>query len=531
MPQLVDPSGNPVSTPRLREEESAPTLTGVRAVLSDHPSRGLTPERLTRILLEAEEGDATRFLELAEDMEEKDLHYLAQLNTRKRAVAQLQITVESASDAAEDVRAADLVREFLRRDDLEEVLVDVLDAVGKGYSVCEIIWDVSGRTWMPADLRWRDPRWFGFDPADGTTLKLRDGAAGLVPLTPYKYVVHVHKAKSGLPIRGGLARAAAWAYLFKNFTVKDWVAFAEVYGQPYRVGTYHPTASVDDRAALLRAVASIGTDAAAIMPQGMMIEFLEAARSGSIDLYERLCAYLDAQVSKAVVGQTLTADVSTNGGSRALGEVHDKVRGDIMRSDSRQLAATLNRCLVRPIVDLNLGPRRAYPRLLIGLPDELSTTQKIDSLTKLVPLGMRVETGTVRDLLGFPEPAEGADVLASAAAAPDAPPPPAPAPSANAAGRSAHARGGAEREDDLVDVAVRDLVGSEAEWRPLVDPLVAPIQQLLEEAGSMEEVRDRLSEMIVRMDVTRLAESLSRGAFAAHVAGELELALQEDADS
>ena len=40
------------------------------------------------------------YLELAEDMEEKDLHYLSVLGTRKNAVAQLDLIVSAASSAA-----------------------------------------------------------------------------------------------------------------------------------------------------------------------------------------------------------------------------------------------------------------------------------------------------------------------------------------------------------------------------------------------------------------------------------------------
>lgn len=516
MARLLDQHGRPIDTKALTREEATPSLTGVRQVLSDHPSRGLTPPRLAAILLEAEEGDATRYLELAEDMEEKDLNYMAQLGTRKRAVAQLDITVEAASDSAEDVRSADLVREFLRRDELEEVLVDILDAVGKGYSVCEILWETSERQWMPRDIVWRDPRWFQFDREDGVTLRLREGAE-LRPLTPFKYIVHVHKAKSGLPIRGGLARAAGWAYLFKNFTIKDWVAFAEIYGQPYRVGKYHPSATESDKSKLLQAVASIGSDAAAIIPEGMLIEFIEAARTGAVDLYQKLAEYLDAQVTKAILGQTLTSDVSSRGGSRALGDVHDRVRRDIMRSDARQLASTLNRALVRPIVDLNLGPQKAYPRLRIGLPDELTTMQKLQALHRLVPVGLDVEVSQVRDLIGFTEPATGAAVLrapAAGAAAAGLPP------ATQAARKAAHAA--AAGDGDLVDELARQAL-EDSGWEPLVDGAVDPIRQLLEEATSLEEVRDRLAELVRQMDVDRLAELLARNAFVARIAGDLEL--------
>jgi phage gp29-like protein len=517
MARLVDQYGAPIDTARLTREEAGPSLTGVRTILSDHPSRGLTPQRLTAILLEAEEGDATRYLELAEDMEEKDLNYLAQLGTRKRAIAQLQITVEAASDSAGDVKNADLVRSVLRRMKLRQVLMGVLDAVGKGYSVAEIIWETSARAWWPRRVEWRDPRWFAFDPVDGRTLRLREGAE-LLPLPPYKYVVHVHEAKSGLPIRGGLARAAAWAYLFKNFTVKDWVAFAEVFGQPYRVGKYHPSATEDERSKLLRAVASIGTDAAAIIPEGMMIEFIEAARSGSVDLYERLSTYLDAQVTKAILGQTLTSDVGSGGGSRALGEVHNEVRRDIMRSDKEQLEDTLNDQLVRPVVDLNHGPQQEYPQITIGLPDELTTMEKLEALQIAVPLGLDVEVSVVRDLLGFPEPAKDAVVLRPPAAGPVAQAQRRTAPAI----RSAHAAAAEPR--DAIARATRDQLGGEG-WRTVMEPLVDPIAALLEDATSIEEFRDRLSELVLDMDDAQLQQLVERGAFAAHLAGGMEVDL------
>ena len=44
-------------------------------------------------------------------------------------------------------------------------------------------------------------------------------------------------------------RVVAWMYLFKNYDLKDWVSFCEVYGMPLRLGTYDATASEKDKAA------------------------------------------------------------------------------------------------------------------------------------------------------------------------------------------------------------------------------------------------------------------------------------------
>ncbi len=451
--KLYDGYGREVDTGRLREEQAAPTMTGVRNIFSTmHPSVGLTPERLSEILRQAEFGDPYLYLELAEEMEEKDLHYLAVLGTRKQAVAQLDLRVRAASSAADDQRAAAMVREMIIGGpiQMESVLFDVLDAIGKGFSATEIVWNTSEREWYPSELKWRDPRWFTFDWVSGEQMLVRtmkgeggesgaanpeiekrprhfaggvnaalNGVANLQPMTaalaPFKFLTHIAKAKAGLPIRGGLARAAGWAYLFKNYIVKDWITFTEVFGQPLRVGRYHPGATEQDKQTLLRAVANIGTDAAAIIPESMVIEFTEAHQSGTADLYQGFCEYLDSQVSKAVLGQTLTTEMPSSGGSRAAAEVHDAVRRDILNSDARRLGATLTRDLARPIVELNLGPQRRYPAIELVVQDDSDVKAFAEIVAMLADRGLRVGQKTILDRLGLTEPSPSEPILGTSA--------------------------------------------------------------------------------------------------------------------
>ncbi|MGD9610469.1 MAG: DUF935 domain-containing protein [Desulfovibrionaceae bacterium] len=532
MATLYDYLGRPVEMDRLKDEEAGPTVTGVRQVLSGHPAQGLTPVRLARLLRASEEGDPTAYLELAEEMEEKDLHYRSVLATRKYQVSGLDITVESATDAAEDIKAADLIRDWINRDELRDELFDILDAVGKGYSLTEIIWDTSGGTWLPARLEWRDPRWFVFDRVDGRTPMLLSETGQPTPLSPYKYIYHVHKSKSGLPIRGGLARAVAWCYLFKNFGIKAWVEFAEVFGVPLRVGKYGPGASEKDKQVLLRAVRSISKDAAAIIPASMTIEFVEAKISGSIALFEKLAEFLDKQVSKAVLGQTGTTDVGQHVGTA---DAHERVRQDIEEADARQLAVALNRDLVRPVVDLNLGPRKLYPRIVIRRADEEDLAALAENLVKLVPLGLEVEMSVIRDKYGLPEPPAGAVLLHTPsqgkpalepgqdqAVEPEVSPPEA-APRQAAASRSINAAlpAAPEKRQDAVDVAVAEEL---SDWQPLVDPLLLPVRQLLDECLqqglSLEDFQGRLAGLIASQDTTALTDHLAKLAFMARVAGE-----------
>src|ERR1700677_4676734 len=107
--KLYDAYGREVDIAQLRDPQAAPTMAGVRNIYSMmHPSVGLTPEKLIAIQREAEAGDPYLYLELAEEMEEKDLHYLAVISTRKQAVAGADLIVTAASEAGEARGAGDL---------------------------------------------------------------------------------------------------------------------------------------------------------------------------------------------------------------------------------------------------------------------------------------------------------------------------------------------------------------------------------------------------------------------------------------
>ncbi len=74
VPVILGPDGQPARRELLTQAIAGPTLTGVRSVLSGYPADGLNPRRLAHILREADQGDPMRFFELAEQIEERELH-------------------------------------------------------------------------------------------------------------------------------------------------------------------------------------------------------------------------------------------------------------------------------------------------------------------------------------------------------------------------------------------------------------------------------------------------------------------------
>lgn len=374
----------------------------------------LSPERLASILRDVRSGECpAEYLELAQDTEMRDLHYRSVLSTRKDAVCGLEIKVEPASDGRHDIEMAQAVeRDIIKNRSARFIplLRDMLDALAKGFSVCEIEWSTAGKLWKPKRYAWKDPRWFQYDKETGQTLMLRDElTSGLHPLLQNKFIIHEPHLISGTQIAGGLALPALFYFMLKSYDVTSWAAFIDRYGFPIRLGKYSRKATKDDIATLRRAVASIGADFGAVIPEGAAIEIIESRTSSeNSEAYQKMAVWIDKQISKLVLGQTMTTD---DGSSRAQGEVHEEVRQDIAAADALAIADTLNSMLVVPYVNFNFGEQERYPEIVLYKPDEQNIEQVVSAIEKLAPHGLTVRADEVRSLLGPSKPEDGDETI------------------------------------------------------------------------------------------------------------------------
>ena len=506
MAALVDQYGKPIQPARLRKRPRLPSLAQVRNEWASSSSGGLTPHRLADILRRADEGDASDYLILAADMEVREPHYAAVLSTRKLALHGLQPVLEAPSEKESDTKIAEEVQSLIASPYFQDLLTGLTDGLSKGYSVCEIVWETTSERWTPARYIWHDPRLFKFDDSDRLGILQEDGETKDLP--PWQFCVHVPRLRVGLPIRGGLARLASWAYLLKITAVSDWAAFCEVYGLPLRVGRYPPNATEEDIGALLRALANLGSDGAAALPEGMNIEFVSPSGAGSGEgVFRQFCSFLDAQISKAILGQTMTSD---DGSSLAQAEVHDRVRHDILQGDARQLAATISRDVIDPFVRLNWAGAEP-PKLSLPLPNKQDPAALVAALQALVPMGMEVESSEMRARLGLPEPAPDAEVLRAPASSP-----PSPA-RAGARGGASHlgAQGQDEEEGDEIDEIEDDWLG---DWKPVAKPLLQGARSAVRKASGYDDLGRKLEE--VRPDSAALGKGLRAANMAARAKGD-----------
>lgn len=379
---------------------------------SEYPSNGLTPRRLACIFRQADEGDVRSQMELYEEMEAKDAHLYSQMQTRKLSVTALDWEVQPASDDDRDKAVADFVREQLKgMEDFRDTLADLLDAVGKGISIMELSWtaDEDGRNVIDG-IEYVHPKKLVWDSlTDEMLICTKEYPAG-ISLPENKFVVHQYRARSGHASKAGVLRVVAWMYLFKNYDVKDWVSFCEVFGMPLRLGKYDASASEADKKQLMEAILSLGTDAAGIVPTTTMIDFIEAQKTTSAEIYEKLARYCDEQISKAVLGQTLTSD--SGGGSYAQSKTHNEVRHDLMEADAVALAATVRRDIIRPLVLFNFGPDAEIPAFTFDT-EEKEDQKELSEVyrTLACDMGLEIPKSHIYKKFSIPKPEEGEEVL------------------------------------------------------------------------------------------------------------------------
>ncbi len=384
----------------------------------EYPADGLTPQKMIAVFREADQGSASAQMALFEQMEEKDAHLFSVANTRRLAVTGLHWEIVSAAQMPGWASARGVTRDRQLADEaadfcdaalrscpgFEEALAHLALAHGRNISLVELVWEAA-----PTGLRLAEllPVDFG---------RLTTGEFGEVrilteeakfeglELPRDKFIVHAPHSASGHPLRGGLSRVTALAFLAKHFAIKDWLIFAEIFGMPIRVARYAPNATPEEKRELLDMLKQLGADATAVFSKAVDLQITQSRSPGETNLYENLCLYFDREISKAWLGQTLTTDTARMLASAGAAKVHDQVRRDLRDDDIRKEAHTLRRDLLAPLVRFQFGTQTPVPYFRRVLDQRFDPEQLSQTLDVAVnKLGARIPLQWAHAALGIPQ--------------------------------------------------------------------------------------------------------------------------------
>lgn len=379
----------------------------------------LTPQIVSGILLEADTGHVSRFVDLANESRQKDATLQQGLQQRETAVAGLPwklVYPGLPADSTEGAEELAFVEEALRGIfDLPRFIAHLTGAVYLGFAVTEIRWRkrLEDDRLVPLELVHHSQRRFGFRQADGRLVWRDDGTddAGVDfrEKWPDRFVVAQPRVNGDVPAREGLARLLVWAALFRNWSLADWLRLGEIAWKPWRVGTYQKLASDEDIEKLTGVLERMTATGQALVPETTKLEVMwpgggqAANKPGHGDIF----SVLGAEMSKAMVGQTLTSEQGKVG-SQALGRVHNEVRKDLVDADALYDSAVVTRDLVEPIVRLNFGTAARVPAFCLHREETKDLSGFATAVATLANVGTRFSQKWVRNEMAAPEP-EGAE--------------------------------------------------------------------------------------------------------------------------
>lgn len=375
------------------------------------------------------------------DMEEKDAAVYSGIDTRKNNVLAKSRNILPASDSRRDQKIADFIEETLKRyfHNFDSFLYEALDAIGKGVSIGEIIFgNASDRVYIQT-VRFKPQHLFSFGESDIAgfssqsmmypqtgPLQLRQGVlindlplGGELPED--KFFVFSFRPKFGNRWGDPLHRKAYWQSWVKRSATKEWLKYIEK-GSGVVVARYNDGAAEAEQQNAKDAATAVQEESAVAIPKKFLLEVHEMVRNIGSSHNELVDQFCNAEISRIYLGQTLTSRGSDGGGSRSLGEVHERVSDKISEADCKALMQVVNDDIIRPLVRLNYGPSAPLPNWII----EYEPKEDLDSKAKRYAIirkdiGIDLSKQQIRDDLQLEEPGEGDDNLGAAPETTDAP--------------------------------------------------------------------------------------------------------------
>ncbi|MBQ8476360.1 DUF935 family protein, partial [bacterium] len=283
--------------------------------------------------------------------------------------------------------------------DVHRLIEDILDAPMYGYVPIEISWQKEGSNLIPSCLSAKPQEWFFFDSEGEFFFKDKNYKGKReINLSGVKFLLPRNKPTYKNPYGKAKLSSAFWNVAFINGGMEFWIKFSEKYAMPYMFGKYDRSLSKVEQRDFLQGLKNLVQDAVALIPSDGSVEIMQTGSTSNSAIYSDLITKCENNISKAILGQTLTTDIGSLG-SYAASTTHMGVREDIVESDKKLVENTINQ-FIRMIDTLNFRDNN-LPEFKFVDETDLSALAERDNT--VAALGIKFTKEYIKKTYGYEE--------------------------------------------------------------------------------------------------------------------------------
>jgi phage gp29-like protein len=431
-----------------------------------------------------------------------DAHVASCVESRQAAVRSLLWEIDRGKSKS---RQAKMIEKIFGKLPLTKIISEILDAALYGYQPMEIMWEGTTEGIVPRDVVGKPQEWFVFDNSNTLRILTKSNLSTGEELPANKFLLPRRRPSYNNPYGIALLGPTFWPVVFKRGGWKFWVTFTEKYGMPHLIATYRAGTDEKTKRDILDMLDKLVQDGIGILPEGSKVEPLDVKNpTANAQIYKMLCDFCNAEISKALLSETLTTEIGASGGSYAAAKEHGSIRAQVSDSDKRMVEETLN-ALIATIVRLNFSESTEVPKFVLYEEEDVD----LDLAERDQKLGIqgqvKFKKPYVMRAYGFQE--DEIEITA----------PTAPTPKPNNGPQFAESAASGNPSDAIIDRAL-----AETDITPWLDT----IRKYMEQCNSLEELRDKLIDAYKDMDARTIGDVLTLAFTEAELAGRYEIAKQ-----
>ena len=379
--------------------------------------------------------------------------------------------------------------------DLHNFIENILDTCLFGFQVFETKLEKDGHYIVPIKIEAKPQEWFYFNPNGDLFFNTKTSYEGkLIDTKSPKILLARHRANILNPYGEALLSRCFWNVAFINGGMQFWSKFMEKYGMPFAVGKYDRSMTNDEKQSLFSALKRMVQDAIAVIPSDGTVELLETNdKSGSSETYENFIKRCENNISKVILGQTLTTDIGS-GGSYAASNTHQQVREDLIQNDVRLCEKTVQE-FINKIHSINFSDFNP-PKFVIYDEEQIDQTLA-ERDNKLKTLGVNFTKTYIQKAYNLAE--DDFNINESESNFSDS-------------------------EDKISDDDFEKMenVALNLDTDKMFNPVLNPIITLFKDTKNADECMEKLAEIYPQMKTKELEETLTKVIFLAELLGRVK---------